>query len=94
MSAASAWTWGGLLAYAAGYGVTVEVLPSIVRHDGTVGPIEYLERSGGFGTLTHRLPSGWTPARPIGPLVLANVCRQLAIPKPDWPESEWVGNRR
>jgi hypothetical protein len=89
MSRPEQWTWGGFLEYAEPFGVTVETLPNIRRSDGTTGPIEYLERAARGMVLTHYLPTGFSPERRLGPLMLEKVCRTLDIPKPDWPESQW-----
>lgn len=87
------WTRGDFINYATTYDVTVETLPNVQVFEGAA-QLHYLERTGGVGTLTHELPRNWSPDRPIGPIRLARACRDLDIPRPDWPLAEWIGSQR
>jgi|SRR3954468_19062416 hypothetical protein len=82
------WTWGGFMAYAESLGVTVETLPNVRRQDGTMAPLDYLERTGGDGALTFPLPMGYLPDRRLGPIALGKACKRLQIPLPPWPPAE------
>jgi hypothetical protein len=79
-------TWGGFVAHAAKYGVTVETLESVKYADGTTLSATYLRREvKGEPALTYAMPKDCTSERPIGPWRYMQACDRLRIPEPDWP---------
>lgn len=79
-------TWGGLVAHAREFGVTVEELsPEVPFPDGEARRIRFLQRVDKGELLRYPLPHECTPDRRVGPLRFLQVCARLKIPDPSWP---------